>query len=179
SGTYNCAVLAARLFEGDAPPGGRAVPVEVLDTGFGAVPEGLVAIEAARAARAGAPYAEVVRRAREVMARARLLLVVDTLEYLVRGGHVPKVAAAAARVIGLKPFIGFRDGDAVPIGAARGNEQAMLTILRRLRRDLERFSDGLDDRRGGGLLGAQRFQARPQRGLPLQLLRPGRAGLSH
>ncbi len=138
SGTYSCAVLAARLFESDAPPGGRAVPVEVLDTGFGAVPEGLVAIEAARAARAGAPYAEIVRRAREVVARARLLVVVDTLEYLVRGGHVPKVAAAAAKVIGLKPFIGFRNGDAVPIGAARGNEQAMATILKRLRRDRDR-----------------------------------------
>lgn len=138
SGTHGCAVLAARLFVSDAPPGTGAVPVEVLDTGFGAVPEGLVVIEAARAARAGAPFAEVVRRAREVMARACLLLVVDTLEYLVRGGHVPKVAAAAAGVIGLKPLIGFRDGDAVPIGAARGNEQAMATILKRLGRDRER-----------------------------------------
>lgn len=150
SGTYACAAQAAQIFQKsleerpaaqDRPdPRGSAraqsgPQIEVMDTKLGANPHGLVVIEAARVAKKGGSWAEVVRRAREVAVRARMLVVVDTMEYIVRGGHAPKLAGLAAAALGIKPLIKLRNGDAVPAGVATSLDHAYSVMCRHMRRE--------------------------------------------
>ena len=132
SGTANSALQAARLFREEAPPGVVRPPVEVIDTRVAAAAAGLVVVEAARSARTGAPWAEVLRRSRWVAERTRLVVAVDTLEYLIRGGHVPRLIGMAAEALRLKPMIQIVDGEAVPAGVALSIHHSYQVMLRRM-----------------------------------------------
>ena len=59
-----------------------------------------------------------------VSGKARLLAVVDTLEYLQRGGRVSKTVAIAGGLLAIKPLIGIVDGKVAMLGKARGNKAA-------------------------------------------------------
>jgi len=131
TGTFASAVLAAGIFSEEAPPGTRP-RVDVVDTRLAAIAEGWVVIEAARAARQGASAEEVLARARDVASRARLVAAVDTLEYLMRGGRVPRLAGLAANAIKVKPMARLRDGEAVAAGAARSWQAAYRSMVRRM-----------------------------------------------
>ncbi len=141
SGTYQSAQQAARIFREDLGPDRHAPEIAVVDTGLAAVPQGLVAMEAARAVKAGAPWAEVLRRVHAVAARANMLVAVDTMEYLIRGGHVPKLAGLAATALDLKPLIQFHHGDPVPAGLARGFDHAFEVMLHRLEEERVRVGN--------------------------------------
>ncbi len=132
SGTFNSALQAARIFSEDAPPGAARPPVQVVDTRVAAAAAGLVVAEVARAVRAGATWDQVLLRSCHVAERARLLVVVDTLEYLIRGGHVPKLAGMAAAALRLKPMVELVEGEAVPAGVALSIDHAFDVMLRRI-----------------------------------------------
>ncbi len=137
SGTCNSARQAAGLFADDSP-WGKDVSVHVIDTRCATITQGWIVIEAARAARAGASLETVLRRVREVSAQANMIVAVDTMGYLARGGHVPKLVSAAAGTLGLKPLIRFKNGDAVLAGVATSVEHASEIMLRRLERQADR-----------------------------------------
>jgi DegV family protein with EDD domain len=112
SGVFEAARLAAEPF------GER---VRVLDTGTAAGAEGLVVLAAARAAAAGEPLERVEAAARRAAARVRLLATLASLDWIVRGGHVPGLAAWAGRSLGLKPLIELRAGRVRPLRPARSD----------------------------------------------------------
>lgn len=59
-----------------------------------------------------------------VKGRICVLGVIDTLEYLVKGGRLPKAAGVAGGLLGIKPILTIRDGEVVIIGKARGAKQS-------------------------------------------------------
>jgi DegV family protein with EDD domain len=120
SGTFE----AARLAGSQAP-----VPVEVFDTRTAAGGQGLVALAAATAARAGRPLAEVRDAAERAAAGVRLIAHVPTLDHLVAGGRLPAPVAAAAGRLGLQPLFEFRDGRIRPLRPARSAEAARARIV--------------------------------------------------
>jgi len=123
SGSFDAARLAAGLLEP-----ARVGEVVVVDTGTAAAAQGLVVLEAARAARRGAPLAEVVAVARAASGRARLLATLPSLDHLSRSGRVPEAAAWGARWLGLNPLFEFRAGRAWPLRPARSQAQALRRI---------------------------------------------------
>lgn len=108
--------------------------VRVVDTGTAAGAEGLVVLEAARAARGGEPLAAVAARARWVADRVRLVAAVDSLEQLARGGRIPDVAARAGRYLDVRPLFELRGGRPRPLRPVRGKEAARDAILAAWRR---------------------------------------------
>lgn len=135
TGTYASAVQAARIFAEDAPPAASRPTVDIIDTRLAAIAEGWVVIETARAVSRGATREQALARAREVAGRVRLVAVVDTLEYLMRGGRVPKLAGLAATALRVKPMARLRNGEAVAAGVARSLEGAYSAMVRRMGRD--------------------------------------------
>ena len=84
--------------------------------------------------------AEIARRVREMGERVQVLFVVDTLEYLARGGRVGKARAWVGSLLGIKPILGVAGGEVVPVDKVRGGRAAhprMLQIFRQ-RLDAER-----------------------------------------
>ena len=86
------------------------LPVEVVDTRLVGAPLGLAAIAAQRTALAGGDVAAVLRAVERVAERVSSLLVVDTLEYLRRGGRLSGAQAMVGSVLRVKPLLHLVDG---------------------------------------------------------------------
>ncbi|MCJ7830974.1 MAG: DegV family protein [Dehalococcoidia bacterium] len=125
SGTYDSALQAAAALKEERPD----LQVEVLDSQAAAMAQGFVVLEAARAAAQGADLPAVISRARAVMPHVGLLAVIDTLEYLARGGRVPKVQAWASALLSVKPVLEFRDQDVRLLTRTRTKRRAVAQLI--------------------------------------------------
>ena len=115
SGTYQSAVIAAGDFEGK---------VFVVDSQNIALSSAIMAEYALRLADEGKSAAAIAEELTAVREKVHLFAVVDTLEYLQRGGRVSKAVAIAGGMLAIKPIIGVVDGKVEMIGKARGNKAA-------------------------------------------------------
>ena len=70
----------------------------------------------------GLGFEELVAEVEAAREQVRLVALLDTLEYLRRGGRVPAVVGFVGDLVALKPVIGVRDGELVMIGKARGSK---------------------------------------------------------
>jgi DegV family protein with EDD domain len=122
SSSHASAEVAARIESG---------AVRVIDTRSAAGGEGLVALAAARRARAGAGIDEVEATARRVIAQVRLVAALDDLEHLVRSGRVPNLARRAASAFHVMPLFEFRDGSAHALTPAHGEHMASHRMVER------------------------------------------------
>jgi DegV family protein with EDD domain len=108
------------------------VPVTVVDTGQVGGGLALMALAAARTAATGATSSEVVRAADRVGERVVSRVVVDTTEYMRRGGRVSGTRALVGRALRVKPILGVVDGALEPMGRARTSGRAFEAIAREL-----------------------------------------------
>jgi DegV family protein with EDD domain len=84
---------------------GRGERVVVIDSAGGAGHLGMQALAAARAAAGGADLQGVIERARQARREVRQWFVLDTLEYLRRGGRIGTAAAWIGSVLDFKPIL--------------------------------------------------------------------------
>ena len=85
SGTYQSAVIAAAEHDN----------IFVVDSGSAAIGAGILAELALQLADSGMPAAEIAATLEEEKGKIRVVAMVDTLEYLKRGGRISKTAAFA------------------------------------------------------------------------------------
>ena len=123
SGTVNAARLGARLLG----PGGA--PVEVVDTDQVSMGVGHAALAAAEAAAGGAGAAAVAAAAREGARRSRVLLFVDTLEYLQKGGRIGRARALLGTMLRTKTLLQLVDGEIEGIARPRTRQGATERLL--------------------------------------------------
>ena len=115
SGTYQSAVIASGDFEGK---------VYVVDSQNIALSSAIMVEYALRLADEGKSAAAIAEELTAVREKVHLFAVVDTLEYLQRGGRVSKAVAIAGGMLAIKPIIGVVDGKVAMVGKARGNKAA-------------------------------------------------------
>jgi DegV family protein with EDD domain len=90
---------------------------------------GFVALAAARAAAAGRSLDEVVGVAEEMRDRVHLLFVVDTLEYLHRGGRIGGAKWLLGTALNIKPLLHFVNGTIEPLAQVRTKRKAVARML--------------------------------------------------
>jgi len=122
SGTYNSAILARDSLPGDCR-------IEVIDSGSGSMGLGLIAIQAARAAQAGAGIDDVVKQVGNAMSRTHFFGMVDTLEYLHKGGRIGKAQTMLGTLLSIKPILYVREGEIHPLGKERTRKRALSRLL--------------------------------------------------
>jgi len=98
--------------------------IEVIDSYSASIGLGLLAIRAARLAREGASLDVIVRDITAAVPRTHYFGVVDTLEYLHKGGRIGMATALLGSILKVKPLLGLRDGVAHPIERIRGRQKA-------------------------------------------------------
>ena len=103
----------------------RPARVEIVDTTWALMSEGLIVITAARAAKAGASLKEVVEVARRNIPRTDLRMAFDTLKYLERGGRIGKAQALLGSVLKINPILGLKDGEIYPAGREHSRSKAI------------------------------------------------------
>jgi|YNPNPStandDraft_1061719.scaffolds.fasta_scaffold07082_7 DegV family protein with EDD domain len=121
SGTYASALQAL-----DELPGR---PIEVIDSLSTSVGLGLMVQEALTMAEAGATRAEIVARLNAMREQVHILFVVETLEYLQRGGRIGKAQAFVGTLLKFKPLLGIVGGEVVPVARVRSTRKAQDTML--------------------------------------------------
>jgi DegV family protein with EDD domain len=118
SGVYNSALLGKELVN-------KKCHIEVIDSLTVAMSCGILAIAAAKEAKAGASLEKVAEVVRESIPRMHLLMVLDTLKYVVRGGRVSKGYGLLGSVLRIKPLLTMRDGKLMLAGVARTRAKAI------------------------------------------------------
>jgi DegV family protein with EDD domain len=79
-------------------------------------------------AKAGAPADEIEARIREMIPRGRIFFVVDTLEYLAKGGRIGGAKKLLAELLEIKPILTIREGQVEPFEQQRTKRRAMARL---------------------------------------------------
>ena len=101
------------------------ITVRVYDTRSGSLGAGLIALQLAEDVRQGMDWETLTeRRVLQLIANTYPVFSVDTLEYLMKGGRIGKVTAAAGTLLQIKPLISFaEDGQLETEAKVRGRRQ--------------------------------------------------------
>ena len=114
SGTCQSAMIAAADFPDS---------VWVVDTKTVAIGCGILAELAVRLKEEGLSASEIVARLEEERDNIRVIALLDTLEYLKKGGRISKTVAFAGGLLSIKPVVTIQDGEIHSLGKARGSKQ--------------------------------------------------------
>lgn len=117
SGTWNAARLASEGMDDDR--------ISVIDSLTTTVSLGLVVIDAARQARQGATLAEVRARATAARERSSLYAVLQTLDYVYKGGRIGQAQAMVGSAFAIKPVLSLVDGEVTPVERVRTWRRAL------------------------------------------------------
>ncbi len=113
SGCYQSATIAAEEFSG------KVLVVDSLNVAIG---EWLLIQLAIRARNEGHSLAEIGELLNEERHHIRLIAMLDTLEYLKKGGRVSSTVALAGTLLSIKPVIAIENGEVTILGKARGSK---------------------------------------------------------
>ena len=127
SGTMNSARSAVAEVQGSR--------VELVDSQLTSVALTIVAKAAAEAAAGGASVDEVAAVAHEVSGKIDLYFVLDTLEYLQKGGRIGKAAALIGGLLSIKPVLRLADGEIHPYEKVRTHAKAVARLKEIVQRD--------------------------------------------
>ena len=114
SGTWQSACIAAESFKDK---------VHVVDSVNASLGQHALVEYALRLKDDGLALGEIVERLEADKARIRLVALLDTLEYLKKGGRISKAAAMAGSLLSIKPVIAIQNGEVAILGKARGSKQ--------------------------------------------------------
>jgi DegV family protein with EDD domain len=118
SGVYNSALRGRELVK-------KKCRIEVIDSQLVAMACGILVIAAAKAAQAGANLEQVADEVRQAIPRINLMIFVDTLKYVVRGGRLAKPYGLLGSVLKVRPLLTLREGKLVLTGVARTRDKAI------------------------------------------------------
>lgn len=130
SGTYNSAVMAAQQMD-------RAA-ITVFDSLSTALGLGLMVVMAGEQAAAGSELAPILTRLEQMRRDTTIVLVVDTLEYLKRGGRIGPATAFLGTLLNTKPLLAIVAGQVQPLDRVRTQQRAFERLLHELERKLTR-----------------------------------------
>ena len=125
SGTYQSATLAAQ----DYPEN-----VYIVDSKNVALASGILAEYAVQMANAGLSAKDIAQNLTEAREKVHLIAMLDTLEYLKRGGRISKTVAFAGSLLSIQPVICIRgtSGEIEVIGKARGSRQGNNLLVKEI-----------------------------------------------
>lgn len=112
SGTYQSAAIAAEDFEN----------IYIVDSGSAAIGSGILAERALNLANKGIEAREIAEILNKEKEKIVIIALLDTLEYLKKGGRISKTVAFAGAVLNIKPVILVEDGEIAVLGKARGSK---------------------------------------------------------
>lgn len=113
SGTYQSAMIAAEDY----------ADIFVVDTATAAIGGGILTELALQLADSGMEARGIARTLEAEKKNIRVVAMLDTLEYLKRGGRISKTVALAGALLNIKPVVAIEDGKIQILGKARGSRQ--------------------------------------------------------
>jgi len=128
SGTYASAKSASDL---------TSSTVTVINSSFISVALGFQVLEAAKMAQNNHSVDEIIQRLESIKNNTSLYIMVDTLEYLVKGGRVGKATAFIGSLLNIKPISSLTDGVLSPVTKVRTHAQMITFLTQRFKAEIE------------------------------------------
>lgn len=122
SGTYQSAVIAAGEYEN----------IYVVDSTSVAIGASILVELAVHLANQGLEAGEIARQLEEEKRKIVLVALVDTLEYLKKGGRISKSVAAFGTMLNIKPVLAVEDGEIQVLGKARGSKMGNNMLVQQI-----------------------------------------------
>ncbi|KYG34853.1 DegV family protein [Alkalihalobacillus trypoxylicola] len=126
SGTYQTASLAANMVDAN---------VTVINSRFISHALGFQVLEAATLAKQGYTVNEIVERLNVVKDNSSLYIMVDTLEYLAKGGRIGKGKALLGSLLKIKPIASLADGVYSPVEKVRTHLQMIQLFTKKFEQE--------------------------------------------
>ena len=126
SGTYASACAAKTELETQLK---KALPLTIVDTPWLSMALGLLVIAAAQAAEAGQSRDQVLATINALIPKLNLIFVLDTLEYLKRGGRIGGARAMLGTLLNVKPMLEVKHGLVEPLEQPRSRAKALKRLL--------------------------------------------------
>lgn len=123
SGTYQSACIAAEEFPGK---------VRVIDSKSVAIGSAILAEFALSLLEKGVSAEEIEKELIEKREDIIIVALIDTLEYLKKGGRLSKTAAFAGSLLNIKPVVSVEDGEINVLGKARGSKQGSNFLIKEI-----------------------------------------------
>ena len=114
SGTCQSANIAAADYDN----------IHVVDTATVAIGSGILCEYALQLADSGMEAKDIAAELEQVKGRIHVIAMLDTLEYLWKGGRLSRTAAVAGGILNIKPVLAIINGEIKVLGKARGSKQA-------------------------------------------------------
>ena len=125
SGTNQSANIAAAEFDGK---------VHVVDSGSVAIGLGILVEYALDLAERGMRAEEILLKLMQKREKIKVLALVDTLEYLKKGGRISPAVALAGGLLNIKPVISVNGGEIKLLGKARGSRQGNNLLIQEIQK---------------------------------------------
>ena len=122
SGTVNSANQAVQAL-------GDGAQVEVIDSALASLPMTLGVLEAAQAAEKSDDYRSLAQQVRESLPRYHAFFMLDTLDYLQKGGRIGKAQAFVGSMLSVKPILRILDGEVHPLERPRNRQRATRRLV--------------------------------------------------
>ena len=122
SGTYQSAMIAAAEYEN----------IYVVDSGSAAMGSGILVELAFRLLEEGKDAARIAAILEEEKKKIVIVALVDTLEYLKRGGRISKTVAFAGGILNIKPVLAVISGEIQMLGKARGSKMGNNLLIQQI-----------------------------------------------
>lgn len=127
SGTYQSAVIAQSMLEEESD-------ITVLDSRSASFGFGMRVVKAAEMAQAGESKERIIEAIEQLERDTNLYFLVDTLEYLQKGGRIGKASALIGSILNIKPILSLdKDGVVLAVDKVRGSKKAMARIVELLK----------------------------------------------
>jgi len=111
-------------------------PITVIDSRSTSAGLGWMVWEAARMAKAGADVASIKTRLEELIAKMKIYFVVDTLEYLHKGGRIGGAKALLGTMLSIKPLLMIHEGRVEPVQQVRTRRKALKHMIDLMAQDM-------------------------------------------
>ena len=121
SGTISSATQAKKMLP--------EATIEIVNSRTLAMAHGFHVLAAARAAKNGASLAECKRIAEDARDRSGVIFVLDTLEFLHRGGRIGSAKRFVGTLLNVKPILAIEDGVIVTLDQVRTQKKALEAIV--------------------------------------------------
>lgn len=122
SGTYQSAAIAATEHK----------DIYVVDSKSVAIGTAILVEMAFDMVNRGMSLCDIVAKLEEEREKLTIIAMVDTLEYLKRGGRISKTVAFAGGLLSIKPILCVANGEITMISKARGEKQALALITKEI-----------------------------------------------
>lgn len=121
SGTFNSASLAAEQLDPER--------IKVVDSLKASTSLGWVVVEAARAAQGGASLQETVAVAERTREKTHFFALLETLDYVYKGGRIGRASHMVGSALGIKPILGLEEGTVLPVERVRTWKKALKRMI--------------------------------------------------